>query len=1030
MANKEYTEEELNYFRVCYITTHIIREGLKELFKREWDRHHSPGFGLWQDAARNGQDFFRMESEKSRSKNSRLLTIIQNGNTEEWDCTCFFFAILYSDTLGYVISPAVAKDVDDLRKFRNEVFAHCSKASFPEAEYQRCVSKVLNAFTSLHLSAVELQRIINQKGFPTEELQKLHEQVTVLEDEIQGKPKPFMILPQAPSHAVVERKVEVEDIMQKFSDLQTNNKDASVVTIYISGNPGCGKSQIAREVGKQFFEREAATNDCDSCTLVMTFNAESEQSLLDSYCKFALKVGVTEYSLNSITGGDSILLPDEKICHLKTLVSAKMENYSSWLLIYDNVNELKDLSGSTNDSWLRCGDHLPDEHWGGFGHVLVTTQDSINIPEADPLCESVSLSKGMQSEDVRILLRKICCFSSDSEEESLVLNALDYQPLAIACAAVYVRYIGVSHTKSSSNVWKEYLTKLETLEKRASTEKVYEWTSKSYRPSMTAAITLALERLVHEPYFEHVVPFLAMGAPTPIHVNLIVRYLIERDPDCDEDLAAAEIVKCSLQMQHCPDDNLKVQVNMHQVVHKAVRKYLLDKYSEEQIAEFILLYIKILSTSAKHDPLHFDLNFHMTSKIMAPHLKSLCHQPSELWELVLAKTSERNALPSTFFSFGDIFRKHFFLLEAGSYFRKALQIAKDGYDSGDKDKVTFIASILNNQGLVYQENGQYEEAEVYYKRALDTLKALHPPKTSLPEIADSLNKLGTLYYTISYKEIAKRQRERRHYVLQRYGLEASNLATRDYDDNSYMERAKCYFQQSLDMRKQLYGPQHSEVAASLSNVASIHCVMGDLETAKEFFQNSHALRKRIYGEEHPCVADSLNNLGILHSKMGLTVEAIQYLEKAFEMRKKLFFYDHAVIADSYINLALAYQYNGQLEKAKEYFEEALRIRERVSGKEHSLIAAVLFNFSDLYWRLGEMKKCRELHNRARQIGNLFKRPGLLDSEFIPHNEPFQYFKSGLHSCSHYGYFVAQANFPAFDPFPPGQYPITCTAERP
>ena len=66
MANKEYTEEELNYFRVCYITTHIIREGLKELFKREWDRHHSPGFGLWQDTARNGQDFFRMESGKSR----------------------------------------------------------------------------------------------------------------------------------------------------------------------------------------------------------------------------------------------------------------------------------------------------------------------------------------------------------------------------------------------------------------------------------------------------------------------------------------------------------------------------------------------------------------------------------------------------------------------------------------------------------------------------------------------------------------------------------------------------------------------------------------------------------------------------------------------------------------------------------------------------------------------------------------------------------------------------------------------------
>lgn len=56
------------------------------------------------------------------------------------------------------------------------------------------------------------------------------------------------------------------------------------------------------------------------------------------------------------------------------------------------------------------------------------------------------------------------------------------------------------------------------------------------------------------------------------------------------------------------------------------------------------------------------------------------------------------------------------------------------------------------------------------------------------------------------------------------------------------------------MRKEFYGLEHPEVAASLANVGCIHCVMGDLETAKKFFQSSHALRKNMYGEEHPCVA--------------------------------------------------------------------------------------------------------------------------------------------------------------------------------
>lgn len=370
------------------------------------------------------------------------------------------------------------------------------------------------------------------------------------------------------------------------------------------------------------------------------------------------------------------------------------------------------------------------------------------------------------------------------------------------------------------------------------------------------------------------------------------------------------------------------------------------------------------------------------------------------------------------------------MLEAGDYFHKALKIAKDGYDSENKNKINFIATIVNNEGLTFHENGECEKAELYYKRALYTLRALHPPNTSLPEIADSLNKLGTLYYTISYREIADRQRERRDYVLKRYGLEPSKLATPFYDDNSYMEKAKYYFEQSLDMRKEFYGLEHPEVAASLANVGCIHCVMGELETAKKFFQSSHARRKNMYGEEHSCVADSLNNLGILHSKIGLKMEAVQYQEKALEMRKRLFYHDHVVIADSYNNLALAYQYNEQLEQAKECFEKALGIRERVSGEKHPLVAALLFNFSDLYLSLGEMKKCKELHDRARLIVNPFKRPGRLDNEFIPHDEPFQHFKSHMQSCSRYEYAVGEANFQASDPLPPERYPITCTAERP
>ena len=320
MSDKEYSLEELNYFRVCYITTKIIRDGLQSVFRHEWNRIYSRRFGKWKDTYKNGQDFFNMESRRSRKKNKMLLNIIQYGNTSEWDCTCFFFALLYSDSFGPVLTPTVASNINDLRVFRNGFCVHLSQPSVLDADFRANVQLVSNAFTALNLDTKELQNISNQGNFPTAELQKLQEQICVLEEEIQGKAQSFMFLPVKPSHAVTERKAEVEDIMQMFIDLQNKNDEGSIVTVFVSGNPGCGKSQIARQVGEKF-----AADNQDGSTFVMTLNAESERSLLVSYMKFARALGVTEYSITSITGGDSKLTERDQILHLKTLVSAKVK---------------------------------------------------------------------------------------------------------------------------------------------------------------------------------------------------------------------------------------------------------------------------------------------------------------------------------------------------------------------------------------------------------------------------------------------------------------------------------------------------------------------------------------------------------------------------------------------------------------------------------------------------------------------------------------------------------------------------------
>ena len=47
----EYTDEQLNYYRICYVTTDILAEGLREIFKQERDKLYKTTTGEWKDEA-------------------------------------------------------------------------------------------------------------------------------------------------------------------------------------------------------------------------------------------------------------------------------------------------------------------------------------------------------------------------------------------------------------------------------------------------------------------------------------------------------------------------------------------------------------------------------------------------------------------------------------------------------------------------------------------------------------------------------------------------------------------------------------------------------------------------------------------------------------------------------------------------------------------------------------------------------------------------------------------------------------------
>ena len=143
---------------MCFIVFDVVAKGLRIIFKMEWDIRFKKTLGEWMEKPKNGLDFYSMESPRNLKRNAHLLATMRKGNTEEWNPSMLFYAILLSDSLGHLISAAVRRSVDDLRMVRNR-FAHIAQAQVSDADFHSFCNRVICAFQSLGLSTSPLIKV-------------------------------------------------------------------------------------------------------------------------------------------------------------------------------------------------------------------------------------------------------------------------------------------------------------------------------------------------------------------------------------------------------------------------------------------------------------------------------------------------------------------------------------------------------------------------------------------------------------------------------------------------------------------------------------------------------------------------------------------------------------------------------------------------------------------------------------------------------------------------------------------------------
>ncbi|HXI60549.1 MAG TPA: tetratricopeptide repeat protein [Polyangia bacterium] len=204
-------------------------------------------------------------------------------------------------------------------------------------------------------------------------------------------------------------------------------------------------------------------------------------------------------------------------------------------------------------------------------------------------------------------------------------------------------------------------------------------------------------------------------------------------------------------------------------------------------------------------------------------------------------------------------------------FRVALAETKRVFGPDDLD----VASLLNNLGVLRKYQGRFDEAVVFYRRALPMLKA------SARRNGDR-SALATLYHNMGGIEHARgRYAAGEPHARRSVALREAELGPQDVtvaadvaalaalvEGRGRLDEAAALYQRALAIFRRKLGPRSAEVALDLAGLASVRQAQGRLPEARRLYERALTLQEQVFGRVHPEVAMTLNNFATLERQRG------------------------------------------------------------------------------------------------------------------------------------------------------------------
>ena len=318
------------------------------------------------------------------------------------------------------------------------------------------------------------------------------------------------------------------------------------------------------------------------------------------------------------------------------------------------------------------------------------------------------------------------------------------------------------------------------------------------------------------------------------------------------------------------------------------------------------------------------------------------------------------------FSSGSMFRAEMRCWEALQVlnlegWRKAVNVVQEAREllkrvqSGSKKTTLFKlakSSCLFVEGEVFCRAGNWPKALKLLSSSLEIMQDQLKHHTStcrcLNAIGNCYSNLGKpeeaiKFYTRAYEMRQKLSGSREHFDLPLFrsqiGTAYESMAIQEYRDKHRMtpeakmnfRKAIEYYQEALDLAKELKLTGILYTALYNRNIANAHSWLMEFEKAKPFAYNGYQIRKDILGK-HPLTARSTFQMAEISRSLEDYDEAEEYYEEAWEIEKSLGQGNHSEVRDRIIK-----SYEEMLPKGRKraFQKEVLEFYQRSWDEEKS-----------------------------------------------------------------------------------------------